>query len=76
MKSGVFELFVIYRHPRDFPNHWVVRAQAVAPGGRVIAGTFGTLCDSLGEAREEIPEGLACIGRMDDDDPAIYEVWI
>lgn len=66
---------MIYMGPTDYPGQFVVRRWTVNPGGvfpdpRVIA------CMTLEEARAAVPEGLYCLTRAPDDDPAIFEIWI
>lgn len=72
------EQWVIYDHPLDFPEHFVVRCWIVGPGSIAHTGE-AWLRDSLEGAREVIagnfPDGV-CLARQPDDDPAIAEVWI
>lgn len=69
--------WVIYKHPRDFPRHWVVRTwHLVRDAGEPIHEAVGCLCDSLEEARDSVPPWSYNLGRFDADDPAIFEVWI
>jgi len=73
--AGV-QLFAIYDRPADHPNHVVLRTWWVAPGPAVIP-LGEALCDTLGEARAVMyAAGLVCLGRQDDDDPAIVETWV
>lgn len=86
MVDKVLTLYVIYDHPLDYPDKWVVRPQIVlrrpGTGGSEVSAQevveFGRAmgADSLEEARLLIPPGLANIGRMANDDPKIHEVWI
>jgi hypothetical protein len=74
-----FDLFVVYYRPLDYPSHWVVRRQSVVWNGlgpRIVNAPVASLCESLEEARNEIPEGMTHMIRESDDDPAIYEVWL
>lgn len=67
------DFFVIYDHPRDFPNEFVCRKfHWNQPGELVARGT------SIEDVRALLPRGsrLYNLGRMGDDDPAIAEVWI
>jgi hypothetical protein len=68
-------LWVIYDHPLDYPNHWVVRAHVVFPG---ITGVshHAYLYSSLEEARRALPPGLVKCNRHPTDDPQIFETWI
>ncbi|HET8727599.1 MAG TPA: hypothetical protein VFO41_08835 [Alphaproteobacteria bacterium] len=69
-------IWVIYDHPRDFPNHVVMRQQWAMRSGEVRAARVGGLYDSVVEARADLPLGLAHLMRHPDDDPAIVETWI
>jgi hypothetical protein len=66
-------IWVIYDHPRDYPDHFVVR---------VAWGLFhepdAQLATNLVDARRiAIDSGASfCLGRAADDDPVIAECWI
>jgi hypothetical protein len=71
------ELWVVYKHPRDYPNSWVVRRQWTMDNGQILAeATPRAVGPSLEAVRTCIPDWLACLGRETNDDPAIHEVWI
>lgn len=69
------DLYTIYDHPADHPDHFVVRRWEVGPTG-VVATSDVTLHATLDAAREAIPPYLACLHRYDDDDPVIVETWV
>lgn len=73
-------LFVVYDHPRDYPDRWVVRKQIVKFGEFDATVTHDrvpvVVSETLDEARQSIPIEANNIGRMPGDDPVIYEVWI
>lgn len=66
-------IWVIYDHPSDFPNHYVVR---VTWG--LNKSPIAQLAPSLESARRIAIDGGAsfCLGRAPDDDPVIAESWI
>jgi hypothetical protein len=73
----MMEMFVVYHHPTDYPDKFVVR--------RWVTSRIGPLPDSewffLGETLEEVrakiaPLCLHCIRRHPNDEPQIVEVWI
>lgn len=68
--------FVIYCHPSDYPDKFVVRRWVI--GEKPVPDKEPHIvCDSLEKARESIPNShRACIQRMTDDDPVIVEVWL
>lgn len=67
--------WTIYKHPKDAPDAYVLRAQwAVA--GKVIISTEAWYAHTPEELRALLP--LRSLTRMDflGDDPAIFEVWM
>jgi len=69
-------LWVIYDHPRDFPDAFVVRCQTVDGTGVTIA-PCARLFPSLARARAWLAQqGLTCLAREPEDDPVIVETWL
>ena len=66
--------WIVYDHPADCPDHFVVRRWHITTSG-LVPGP-GWPVDALADARELVPPGLVCIPRHPDDDPAIVEMWI
>jgi hypothetical protein len=67
-------MWVITKHPRDFPNDYVARLHMTLP---VDVPTTVALCrPTLDELRAALPRGLHCIERLPADDPVIVEVWL
>lgn len=66
-------IWVIYDHPKDFPDHFVVR---IAWG--LIQSPIAQLAPDLETARRLVIEDGAsfCLGRDPNDDPVIAECWI
>ena len=67
-------IWVIYDHPEDYPDHYVVRQQIVSKGHIGFFG-FPILCNTLAEARCRIRPGLHQEPRWDGDVPCIVESW-
>jgi hypothetical protein len=67
--------YAIYDHPRDYPDHFVVREWR-AIDGQPVPSEDCWLAQTLEDARALIPSGFYCIGRWAGDDPVIVEVWI
>lgn len=63
--------FVIYDHPKDFPDYYVARGWLDE-----IPTNMVFIAKTLDEIRATIPLDMICIQRMEDDDPCIVEVWI
>jgi 3-deoxy-D-arabino-heptulosonate 7-phosphate (DAHP) synthase len=74
----ILTLHVVYEKPKDLPGSvFVVRQQTVLRGGIVKASANVTYFQTLSEARLYLEHlGLTNIGRYDNDDPVIVEVWI
>jgi hypothetical protein len=64
-------LWVIYDHPSDYPNHYVVR-RWVGSFPDEECGLFERLAD----ARRHVPPGSVKIEPADNDDPKILEIWL
>lgn len=75
-QKPILDMWVIYDHPKDHPNHFVVRKWTIMHNAAPLASTDKTLHDTLEEAREAIPPGLYNLERYADDDPVIKEVWV
>jgi hypothetical protein len=72
------EMWVIYDHPTDLPNHYVARLWCVTePGGGLIPTALALVCPDLDQLRGEMESlGLTCIPRASADEPQIVEAWI
>ena len=72
---GEFTQYVIYDHPADHPEYFVVRPWDIGKAGaipRKAAGLFVTL-DSARAYCEQF--GMVRLERSPGDDPKIIEVW-
>lgn len=74
-------MWVIYDHPKDFPDCFVARKHVVVgglpPGISMSGATPETLtADTLAALREKLPPGLTCLTRDLGDDPVILETWL
>jgi hypothetical protein len=67
--------WTIYCRPLDFPNHYVIRQWDVTDDG-LVWHLCACVCDSLAEAREQVPVGTICFPREELDDPVIVETWL
>lgn len=75
-EENIVTLWVIYRHPIDFPQHYVVRPQTLVRGEmEPRKHQCGCLYTTLEEARRNMGD-LYNLGRHPDDVPTIVEVWI
>jgi hypothetical protein len=71
-KTGI-TLYVVYCHPRDYPEEFVVRRWTLDQPERGDPFLRGA---SLDDVRALLPPGLYNLGRHEDDDPVIVEVWV
>lgn len=63
-------IWVIYKHPADYPDHYVARPwQGNTPADTVFKSV------TLEGIRDMIPRGLYRQNRSPGDDPVIVETW-
>lgn len=68
-------MWTVYRNPADYPGQYVVRRSMVTAGLVAHDRVPAIVTDSLEQARNVIPKGLCQMGRADQDEPQILEVW-
>lgn len=69
-------IWVVYRYPRDFPNHFVVRVQYPMPGFILVEPT-ACLYETEVEAHFDCEaKGLIYVARHPDDDFSIIGFWV
>jgi hypothetical protein len=72
----VMTMWIVYDHPRDYPEGYVVRAWHIVRGQtEPVPDPASWSVATLELARLVIPEGLVNIGRQPGDDNHILEVW-
>jgi hypothetical protein len=72
---ATLELWTIYDHPADYPNHYVARKWLAGRGGE--EATSHVLMDTdLDLLRKKLPPWLYCMPRQELDDPVIIETWV
>jgi hypothetical protein len=65
-------IWTVYKSPRDYPGHWVLRAHDVPGGPR--ADCF--VSKSLEKVRAQIPMGCVRMVPQEGDDLVIFETWM
>jgi len=75
-RAGILVMWTVYDHPLDFPLHFVVRRHFVKRDAGPMAAHIGSLCQTLEEAREQIPQYATWMHREPNDDPSIVETWL
>ena len=71
----IIEVLVIFDHPIDYPNHFVIRPQFAHKDGSISFGN-AVLAESLDAARSMIPADKVQLLRHPNDDPKIVETWL
>lgn len=73
----IMGMWTIYKHPDDYPKSYVAKLFVVGDDGIRPTGSI-IIAENLEAVRDiMIAEfHLVCLGRMQNDDPAIVEVWI
>ena len=72
----VLTMYLVYEHPLDYPEGYVVRAWHIVRGHtEPVPDPQSWKAPTLALARAAIPEGLFNIGRRPGDDNHILEVW-
>jgi hypothetical protein len=75
---STMSLFTIYDHPKDFPDHFVVRRFTVDKRGAIATGDRWN-CENIDAARAVIRDllpGAICFARSPEDDAVIVETWL
>jgi hypothetical protein len=68
--------WVIYDHPSDHPDGYVLRAAFIGKDHTVTVDSVAWFAKKIEVLRMIVPPGLHCMPRFENDDPAILEVWI
>lgn len=74
-QSKCLLMYVIYEHPKDYPDRFVVRRARIR-GPKVKLDAVPMLADDLEDARSCVPPDLIRLKRYMLDDPCIVEVWL
>ncbi len=69
------EMFVVYKHPKDFPEDYVIRLWIIDAEGPKATTQYFT-AKTLWEVRRFVPAGRVQLDRRPDDEPQIVEVWV
>lgn len=72
---SVLDVWTIYDHPIDFPNHYIARLHKIE-NGECNATSEYIKHKSLDALRAMLPNSLNCVGRSDNDLPHIIESWL
>jgi hypothetical protein len=67
--------WTIYRHPKDHPNEYVLRAAYIMKDHTVKIDDVAWAHPDVEVLRKIVPPGLVRIPRFANDDPVVLEVW-
>lgn len=65
-------VWTVYRSPKDYPGHWVLRAHDVPGGPRADC----YVSKSYEGVIKHVPADRVRLARMPQDDPPIVETWV
>lgn len=68
------DIWVVYDRPQDYPGQVVAR-KWMALQGEVLATSVVITGNTVDDVRAQIPPGLFCQPRDENDDPHIIECW-
>jgi hypothetical protein len=68
--------WVIYKHPKDHPEHYVLRASHITDANNIMPDRMAWRHKDVEVLRSILPPGLVKLDRHPDDAPAILEVWL
>lgn len=68
------EMWIVYDHPADYPEHFVAR-KWTAKAGAAVATMEYRFAKTLDEIRQAIPQGLHRFPRNEQDEPQVVETW-
>jgi hypothetical protein len=75
---GPIQIYVIYDHPKDYPDHYVVRRWYVMRDDNSLYAEISptAVCTTRKEARLAIPAGCYPVDAPAEYDPVIIERWM
>lgn len=76
IQDGRLWMFVIYDHPKDYPDEFVCRRCTMENGRIMFEPTLFASGPTLDSVRLQLPPGEVCLGRSENDDPMIVETWL
>jgi hypothetical protein len=75
--TGILSIWVVFDHPLDFPEWFIVRRQVPHADGTIEYDPRAYGFADLEKARAWLAQqGLTCLARQPKDDPAIIETWL
>jgi hypothetical protein len=75
LNSKLLNIWTIFDHPIDYPDHYVARLFIVGNGNHKATASV-ILCNDLDELRGKLPPNLIRLPRDNNDDRNIIESWL
>jgi len=75
-QGAILAVWVIYDHPKDFPQGYVLRAQYVMDDSSIKADAIAWYADDPDKLRSILPPGLFKLMPAPQDDVTIMETWL
>ena len=76
-EGAVMVVWVIYDHPKDFPDVFVARPQFAMQDGSVVPCPLAFMHEDIDVIRNALAGiGLTCMARDPNDDAKIVETWL
>lgn len=75
-RAEPLSILTIFKHPKDYPDKYVVREFILDVDGQLLARKKCDLADTLEEARKHIPWGKACFAEPNTPELPAVESWI
>ena len=73
--NDALEMWTVYDHPHDYPEHYVARLWLVDGNGAKATSKYVS-ARTLKTLRQLLPPGLVRLNRQSNDDAKIVEVWL
>jgi hypothetical protein len=75
-RAEPLSILTIFRHPKDYPDKYVVREFILDINGQLLARKSCDTADTLKEARKLIPFGRCCFAEPNTPELPAVESWI
>ena len=73
--KSVLDIYVVYEHPTDYPDKFVLRKWAITPN-EIHPEKTVIVEDTLEALHKHVPHNMARIERNILDEPQIIEIWL
>ena len=74
--EGALVFWVIWDHPDDYPQGYLLRAQVYVAGKGQLVSNVAWHADDPEKLRAILPPGCVPFARADEDPPHLLETWM